>query len=110
MDAYARAQPANKLKAKRHGPFRLVKLIGKSAVKVELPEHVQAHPVAHASHTAPWHDQPRDIGKEIVEPPAPAPTKHGDEMEAEAILDHRRRGRGCQLLTFMKGQPRHDAE
>lgn len=93
-----------------------MKLIGKNikktenAVKVELLEHVQIHPVVHVSHTVPWHDQPRDIGKEVVEPPAPVLMKYGDEMEVEAILDHRRRGRGYQFLTLMKGQPRHDAE
>jgi hypothetical protein len=41
--------------------------------------------------------------------PAPVPAVLGDEHEVAAIFAHRRRGRGYQFLTFLKGTGTHDA-
>ena len=110
MDAYSRSQESAKLTAKRFGPFRIVALIGKNAVKLELPDHLRIHPVVHVIHTKPHYEQPLDISSSVPVRPTPVPTALGPEYEVESILAHRRRGRGYQFLTLMKGDPIHDAE
>lgn len=110
MDAYSRSQESAKLRAKRFGPFRIVELVGKNAVKLELPDHLRIHPVVHVIHTTPHYDQPLDISSPVPVRPTPVPTALGPEYEVESILAHRRRGRGYQFLTLMRGDPIHDAE
>jgi hypothetical protein len=110
MDAYSRSQESAKLSAKRFGPFKIVDVIGKNAVKLELPAHLRIHPVVHVIHTTPQYTQPADISSPVPVRPDPVPTDLGPEYEVEAILAHRRRGRGYQFLTLMKGDPIHDAE
>ena len=46
----------------------------------------------------------------IPQRPDPIPRTQGEEYIVESILKHRRRGRGYQFLTLMKGSPTHDAE
>jgi hypothetical protein len=41
-DNYSRAQSSDKLTAKRYGPFVIRKLVGKNAVRLELPDHLLA--------------------------------------------------------------------
>ena len=108
-DAYSKSQESDKLGAKRFGPFTVKELIGRNAVRVELPEHFRIHPVIHVVHTTPFVEQPSDIAQPVVERPEPVPTVHGDEHVVEKILKHRARGRGFQFLTLMKGAPTHDA-
>ena len=109
-DAYSRSQDSDKLGAKRFGPFRVTEIIGRNAVRLELPNHLKIHPVIHVVHTTPFVEQPPDIAKPVAERPAPVPTVHGVEEVVEKILKHRSRGRGYQFLTLMKGAPTHDAE
>lgn len=42
--------------------------------------------------------------------PDPVPAVEGDEYVVEAILKDRKRGKGFQFLTLMKGIPTHDPE
>ena len=84
-------------------------LIGIVAVELALPSHLKIHPVVHVVHRTPFTEQPRDIAKPIPERPVPVPTVYGDEHVVEKILKHRKRGRGYQFLTLMKGVPTHDA-
>ena len=109
-DAYAKSQEKDKLTARRFGPFIVKELIGRNALRLELPNHFKIHPVVHVSHTTPHCDQPTDIAAPIPTRPAPLPTIDGNEYEVEAILKHRKIGRGYQFLTLMKGDPTHDAE
>ena len=88
----------------------MIELIGRNAVRLELPSHLKIHPVVHVVHTTPFVEQPSDIGKPVTEQPAPVPTVHGHEHVVDKILQHRPRGRGFQFLTLMKGTPLHDAE
>ena len=104
-DAYAKSQDSSKLTARRFGPYRILKLIGKNAVKIELPAHLKIHPVIHVAHTKPHYVQPHDIAIPVPERSAPVPTPLGDEYVVEEILAHRRRGRGLQFLTLMKERP-----
>ncbi len=57
----------NKLSTKRFGPFFVNKLVGKNAVKVELPSHFKVHYVVHVVHIPPYHEQPSDISAPVVE-------------------------------------------
>jgi len=87
----------------------VLEVIGKNAVRLDLPSYVKIHPVVHVSHTVPFVEQPKDISKPIAERPAPIPRIQGEEHVVDKILNHRRRGRGYQFLTLMKGDPIHDA-
>ncbi len=109
MDAYAGSQPSEKLTAKRYGPFKILQLICKNAVKLDFPPNVKAHPVVNVSFTVPYHEQPLDIGNPLPETSVPVETPEGPEFVVEEILSYRKRGRGYQFLTLMKGAPRHEA-
>jgi hypothetical protein len=93
-DAYSRAQSSHKFTAKRYGPFVIQELVGKNAVRLELPDHLKIHPVVHVIHTTPYRSQPPDTAVPLPEKTAPVPTVLEYEHEVEAILAHRRRGRG----------------
>ncbi len=108
MNAYARSQPSEEFKEKRYGPFKILQLIGKTAVKLDLSSNVKGHPV-NVSFTVPYHEQPLDIGNPFPEKPVPVETPEGPGFVVEEILSHRKRGHGYQFLTLMKGAPRHEA-
>jgi hypothetical protein len=110
MDAYSRSQESAKVTAKKFGPFRIVELVSKNTVKLELPDHLRILPVVHFIHTTPHYEQQLDISFPVPVRPTPVPTALGPEYEVESVLAHRRRGRGYQFLTLMKGDPIHDAE
>lgn len=109
-DAYSKSQVSDKLSAKRFGPFKVLELIGKNAVRLELPDHVKIHEVVNVMHTVPYHKQPVDISGSVVDKPDPVPAVEGTEFVVDKILSHRKRGRGYQFLTLMKGDPTHEAE
>ena len=109
-DAYSKSQVSDKLTSKRFGPFSVTRLVGKNAVELELPSHFKIHKVVNIMHTVPYHEQPDDIGVILPSRPDPVPTVDGEEFVVDKILQHRKRGRGFQFLTLMKGSPTHDAE
>ena len=110
MDAYSRSQESEKLSLKLFCPSFTKKLVGKNGGKLELPSHFKIKPVVHVSHTVPFHEQPSDIAKPISPRPDPVPTVQGGAYVVEKILKHRKRGRGYQWLTLMKGTPTHEAK
>lgn len=87
----------------------MIELIGKNALKFELP-HFKIHPVVHVSHTMPFSDQSSDISQPIDTKPLPVPNFGGEKHKVGRILRHRPRGHGFQFLTLMKGAPLHYAE
>jgi len=108
-DAYYKSQKSEKLSARRFGPFEVRNLVGKNAVKLDLPPHLKIHPVVHVSHTVPFVEQPKDIAIPRAQKPAPVPAVDGVEHVVDQILSHRKRGRGYQFLTLMIGDPTNDA-
>ncbi len=108
-DLYSKSQESPKLSSKRVGPFTITKLIGKNAVRLDLPDHFKIHPVVHVIHTTPFVEQPEDISQPVIPRPQPVPTVDGEEHVVDKVLAHRKRGRGYQFLTQMKGEPDHDA-
>ncbi len=109
-DAYSKSQVSDKLSAKRFGPFKVLELIGKNAVRLELPNQVKIHDVVNVMHTVPYYKQPEDISEIVTKRPDSVPVVEGTEFVVDKILSHPGHGRGYQFLTFMKGDPTHDAE
>ena len=60
-------------------------------------------------HTVPHKIQPCDISAPVTPRPDPTSALEGEEYKLESILNHRKRGKGFQFLTLMKGFPTHDA-
>eukprot|EP00171_Calliarthron_tuberculosum_P001356 IDg1356t1 len=56
-DAVSKLQGSRKLRVKRYGPFTVLKLIGKNAVRLDLPAQARVHPVVHVEHTSPHFNQ-----------------------------------------------------
>lgn len=59
-------------------------------------------------HTTPCVEQPVKTLKCIPERPAPVPKDEGNDYLVEKILKHRKRGRGYQFHTKLKGAPHHN--
>ena len=84
-------------------------LVGKNAVRLELPGHFKVHPVVHVIHTTPFFEQPGGIAALLPPRPEPVPAIDGDEYIVEEILAHRKKERGYQFSSLWKGYPSHDA-
>ena len=50
-DAYSKAQESDMLTSKRFGPFKILRLIGKNAVEIDLPSHLKIHKAINVMHT-----------------------------------------------------------
>ena len=108
-DEYAMSQTKDKFTARRYGPFRILKLIGKNALKPDLTYHIRIHPTVHVAHTRPFVERPSYIDNPLPAPLQPVLRDGETEYEVEKILKHRRQGKGYQFLTLMKGDPTHEA-
>ena len=109
-DAIAKVQKSDKLTPKRYGPFTILELIGKNALRLDLPSNLRLYPVVHALHTTPHRKQPISLSQPVTKRPVPVPDATGQELhEVAEIFKHRKRGRGYQFLTLLKGVPRHEA-
>ncbi len=102
-DHYTKARPSSKLSAKSIGPFKILSLVRKNAIRLDLPPTMKVHPVINVSHTSPFHKQPSDIGAARQVPPSPTIIHLGEEYEIEQVLQHRKKGRGHQFLVHWKG-------
>lgn len=88
----------------------MLELVGKSAVNLELPNHYKILDVLNVLQTVPFHNRNTQIAPPVVHRPDPVPAVEGTEYVVNEIIKHRRRGRGFQFLTLMKGDPTHNAE
>lgn len=110
-DSYSNAQKSSKLAARRYGPFRIMQIVGRNAVRLELPRHIRIHPVIHVSHTKPHQDQPPYIAQTARSVPVPVDaTAEIPLFKVDRILAHRKRGRGFQWLTLMQNSSTHEAQ
>lgn len=67
--------------------------------------------MVHVLHTNFHKTQPTEIGQLASLRPDPIPdSADEDQFELHRILSHRKRGRGYQCLTLLKGSPEHEAE
>ena len=77
----------------------MISLVGKKAVQLELPNHLNIHNVINVIHTVPYNHQPTEIAAPDPVRPDPVPAMERDEYQVECILKHRKRRRGFQFLT-----------
>lgn len=108
-DPYSRSQASQKLKARRIGPFKISELVGKNAIRLELPAHSKAHPVINLCHTKEFVEQPSDLENSDQGTIQEIQGELGPEKYVECIIKHRKRGRGFQFMVKWKNEPFHEA-
>lgn len=109
-DIVYRSQLSKKLGARRFGPFRILELVGKNAVRLDLPTSIRAHNVVHVEHTKPHVTQPPDISTERTPKAQLHFDEHGDQViEIGAILGHKRKSNTFYFLALPANSPTHDA-
>lgn len=98
-------------RGKRFGPFDIVKLIGKNAVKLALTYSMRILPFVQVEHTTRCKEHPSDISKNSDIPKAEVilGTDGTPEFMVDRILAHRKRGRSYQWITLMHGEPQYQA-
>lgn len=78
--------PFRKLAPKRHGPFKIHKVLSKLVYKLALPSNTKIHPIVHASLLTSYLETAQH-GKNFLEPPLDI-VDGQEEYEVEAILAH----------------------
>lgn len=103
-DALSETEKRRRFSVNKCSAFKVMELIGKHAIKLELPNNVQCHPVLRVEHTGPLHEQRLDIGH-LAEPRLDSvPDKEKTELgEIERSLQHRWQGKGCEWLALPRG-------
>lgn len=110
-DSSSTVRPSQKLSVRRIGPFTVLEIINKNAVRVDLPNNISIHPVIHVEHTARAFEQHVDIRKPGAPCAEPFLNHLGESViVVNKILAHRRRGRGWAFLTHYENTPYQEAE
>ena len=101
-------RPAVKLAPKRHGPFKVTRVLSPITYQLELPPQWKIHHVFHIDLLTPYHET-EVHGTNFTQPP-PDLINGEEEYEVDEILDSRKHGRGCkvQYLVKWKGYPSSD--
>lgn len=73
-------RPSPKLCVRRVGPFRVTEMLGKNAVRVTMPSHIQIHPAIHVEQTARVHSQQPAISTPYEPPAEPFVDKNDEEV------------------------------
>jgi len=94
---------SQKLAPKREGPFEITEVMRPITYHLKLPNQWQIHPVFHASLLSPYLET-ETHGPNFLQPP-PDLIKGEEEYEVEAIIAHRKRGKGHQYLVKWTGYP-----
>lgn len=109
-DAAYKVQTSKKLASKRFGPFQILELIGKNAIKLKFPAHIRAHNVVHVEHVKEFRQQPPDISHPKPPPAQLHIDRHGESViEIGKILAHRVRKNIYQFVALPKHAPTHEA-
>ena len=101
-------RPAIKLAPKRHGPFKVTRVLSPITYQLELPPQWKIHDVFHIDLLTPYHET--DVhGTNFTQPP-PDLVDGEEEYEVEEILDSRKHGQRhkVQYLVKWKGYPSSD--
>ena len=101
-------RPAVKLAPKRHGPFKVTRVLSPITYQLELPPTWKIHNVFHIDLLTPYHETEMHSAN-FTQPP-PDLIDGEEEYEVKEILDLRRHGRGrkVQYLVKWKGYPSSD--
>ena len=100
--------PAAKLAPKRHGPFKVTRVLSPITYQLELPPQWKIHDVFHIDLLTPYHET--EVHSANFMQPPPDLIDGEEEYEVEEILDSRKHGRGrkVQYLIKWKGYPSSD--
>lgn len=75
-DAIKATKLSKKLSARSYGSPRVLGLIGKNSIHIEIPDNVRAHPVVNFDHTLHYYTQPTAVSKPTAPQPAPVPNEN----------------------------------
>ena len=92
-----------KMAPKHEGPFEIEDVLGPVTYRLKLPASWKIHNVFHATLLRPYKEN--DVYGENYTRPPPDIIEGEEEYEVEAILKHRRRGRGYQYFVKWVGYP-----
>ena len=90
-----------KIAPKREGPFKIIKVLGPLNYRLELPPTWKLHNNFHAIFLTPYTEN--EIHRPNYLRPPPNIENDEERWEVEAILKHRKRGRGYQYFVLWKG-------
>ena len=96
MTHHENSYPFKNLAPKRHGPYKIEKVLSRLVYKLRLPKTMKIHPVVHASLLSAYHETAQH-GKNFLAPPPDLIDGH-EEYEVEAILANRPWGNGRRYL------------
>ena len=93
-----------KMAPKREGPFEITDVLGPLTYRLNLPETWKIHNVFHASLLRRYREN-EVYGANYERPPAELDHEGQEVYNVEAILRHRKRGRGYQYYMKWEGYP-----
>ena len=97
---------SKKLAPKQEGPFKIIEVLSPLNYHLELLKSWKIHPVIHTTLLLPYHEN--NIHRTNYPSPPPDLIKGEHEYEVEAIIAHKRQGRGHIHLIKWKGYPTGD--
>jgi len=106
-----RTKGSRKLRAAYIGPFKIIGKYGSNAYRLDLPAHLQVHPVINAIYLEPYRMNPERFSDRQEPPPPPIVDPESNELEyfVERIVNHRRTKRGkLEYLTHWLGYPDYE--
>ena len=100
-------RPSKKLGHKQAGPFPIIKVVGKRAFHVQLPEGSQAHPTFHVQLLKPYRVSPEESWRK--RPPTPEPIDGEVNYVVRKIVksrrDNRKKGKPDEYFVLWEGYP-----
>src|SRR6516164_945641 len=97
---------SKKVAPRREGPFEISEVLGPLTYRLTLPTRWRIHPVFHASLLTRYQEN-ETHGRNFTKPPAEL-LDGEEEYEVEAIVAHKKQGRGLVFLIKWKGYPTSD--
>jgi hypothetical protein len=92
---------SRKIAPKREGPFKILEQLGKYTYKLQLPKQWRIHPVFDRWYLKPYVET-LEHGENFIRPP-PDILDGEEEYEVEAIINHKKKGKGHVYLVRWKG-------
>ncbi len=103
----ATTRPCAKLDYKHLEPFKITKLVGLVACRLELPPQFKIHDVFHVSLLEPYHET--QIPERHRKPLALVEIEGQEEFEVQEVLDFKRTRGKLLYLVFWRGYPPSEA-